>query len=70
MDDMESMKGVCKWLEIRNFTPPSPGKHLAPFITPTRTQNNTLLQMSLFSQGSALPLDPGGLVWGPSAIML
>ena len=61
MDDMESMKGVCKWLEIRNFTPPSPGQHLAPLITPTRTQN-TLLQMSLFSQGSALPLDPGGVV--------
>lgn len=27
---METVKDVCKWLEIRNYVPSSPGYHLAP----------------------------------------
>lgn len=41
------LKGVCRWLEIRNIVSSSPGHHLAPPITPSRTQN-ALLQLSLF----------------------
>lgn len=33
------LKGICRWLEIRKIVPSSPGHHLAPPITPSRTQN-------------------------------
>lgn len=30
MDAMKTMKGVCEWLEIRNFASPSPGSTYNP----------------------------------------